>query len=447
MHFPLRGEQRSRSFEHNAWATVTKVKIKSESDMSFFTPVDTANASTFLKSVNQADGSFVEHLLMPVTSFDNNGHSAMPNGLGKDYDLYLTIDATGKGTTFASLNVTLWADPTANDGKAFATATGGAAFSHGTTGDIALATGTMVSAQLNFDPATGIRHADFVELLTPTLAGTRLSDGSIKAGSLLEEQLTTPPAVFQAIPQADGSIINLLNGGSAKVDSPIADATSYTNNVYSLVQADGSFVSHRIDPVTGFSLNGNPVVPAGFGSTYGMYLDIVDTGVSTPTSLTFSSSSFRLMLDPGNHDGTVTSTTGGIAFANLGATGAADDIVLGTGTMISGVAGIDPATGSRTTHFIENYGPAPGQFPLSPVLTGAAVFDLLNTTKSGLLINTPAPNGTIIQTINGGVGEAKSIPEIGAGQTLLVATIPPDILHHRLGFIYGPGRDGHIIRS
>jgi hypothetical protein len=416
--------------------------------MSFFTAVDSADASTFLKSVNQADGSFVEHFLMPVTGFENNGQSVLPQGLGKDYDLYLTIDATGKGTTFASLNVTLWADPTADDGTASATAAGGATFSHGTSGDIALAAGTMVSAQLKFDPATGIRHADFVELLTPTPAGTLLSGGSLKAGSLLEEQTTTPPAAFQAIPQADGSTINLVNGGSAKINAPIADTVGLTNNLYSVVQADGSFVAHRIVPVTGFNLNGIPVVPAGFGHTYGLYFDVIDTGVSTPTSLSFTSSTFRLMLDPGNHDGAVTVSSSGIAFANLGAKGTADDIVLGTGTLVSAVAAIDPVTGGRTVHYIENYVPAPGEFPLSPVLIGSAVFDIVNTTIPGVLVNTPGPDGTLIQTINGAgggaVGVAKSVPEIGAGQTLLVPNIPSHFLHHRLGFIYGHGRHGHI---
>jgi hypothetical protein len=36
--------------------------------MPFFTSIDTANASTFLKSINQADGSFVEHFLIPKTT-------------------------------------------------------------------------------------------------------------------------------------------------------------------------------------------------------------------------------------------------------------------------------------------------------------------------------------------------------------------------------------------
>ena len=85
------------------------------------------------------------------------------------------------------------------------------------TNDIALATGTLVSASLSLDTSTMTRHADFVESLTPTLAGAVLSAGSIQPGSLLEEKLTTPPSTFQSIPQADGGTINLVNGGSAQV--------------------------------------------------------------------------------------------------------------------------------------------------------------------------------------------------------------------------------------
>src|SRR5882762_6282094 len=107
--------------------------------MSFFTPTDTADASTFLRSVNQADGSFAEHFLMPITGFENDGNLVIPKGLDKAYDLYLTLDATGKGTVFNSLNVTLWADPKANDGTPGVSATSDPSFSNGTKGDIVLA--------------------------------------------------------------------------------------------------------------------------------------------------------------------------------------------------------------------------------------------------------------------------------------------------------------------
>ena len=59
------------------------------------------------------------------------------------YDLYLTIDASGKGTVFDSLNLTLWADPKGNDGTPSVSETSDPSFSNGTKGDFALAHGTL----------------------------------------------------------------------------------------------------------------------------------------------------------------------------------------------------------------------------------------------------------------------------------------------------------------
>jgi hypothetical protein len=409
--------------------------------MSSFSAVDNANASTFLRSVNQSDGSFSEHLLMPITGFENNGLPVFPKGFDKAYDLYLMIDATGKGVTFDSLNLTLWADPKANDGTPSVSKTNDPAFTNGTRGDIALATGTLVSAHLSLD-AAGARHADFVETMTPTFAGTILSDGSLKAGGLLEEQLLTPPAAFTSSPQPDGTTITVVNGGTAKIDVPSFDSVQYQNNLFSTIQADGTYLAHRIDPVTGMTLNGALVTPPGFGTAYGLYFDIADTGVSTPTSLTFASSSFKLMYDPGNQDGAVTSTVNGISFADTGPNGAADDIVLGTGTMVSGVPSLNPATGIRTTHFVENFVPTAGLAALSPFVSSPAVFDLVNSGAASLLVNNPGPNGTVLQTINGGTGVAKSAPAIGAGDTILVPNIGSGLFQPHLGFIHSHGPHG-----
>jgi hypothetical protein len=393
--------------------------------MSLFTTTDAADATTYLRSVNQPDGSFSEHFLMPVTSFENNGLPVIPKGFGEAYDLYLTIDATGKGTTFDSLNLTLWADPKGNDGSPGVSETSDPSFSNGTKGDIALANGALVSAALSVDPTTGTRHADFVEKLMPTFAGTILSGGTLKADSLLEQQLTSPASVLKAIPQEDGTTINLLDGGTARISAPSFDSVQYDNNVLSTVQRDTTFVSHRIDPITGFGLDGSEVVPDGFGTNYGLYFDITDTGNSTPTSLSFTSSTFRLMYDPGNQNGAVSSSVNGIAFANTGANGAADDIQLGSGTFVSGSAGLDPATGNRTTHFVENFLPT-DQDGLSPLVHSPALFDFLNTGPASLLVNTPQPDGTILQTLNGGTGEAKSVPEIGGHDSRVEhsATLP-----------------------
>lgn len=210
--------------------------------MSHFTPIDTALASTFLRSVNPADGSFSEHFLMPITGFQDNGQAVMPKGFMDKFDLYLTIDASGGGGVFNTLNVTLWADPKANDGAVSVSASHDPAFANGTKGDFILATGTKVSASLAQD-STGTRHADFVEMLTPTALGSKLSDGTLKAGMLMQEVLTSPASVLSSIPQPDGSSINLLNGGTAVIDFPSAVAGGVDNTV--LVPKISGHLGHR----------------------------------------------------------------------------------------------------------------------------------------------------------------------------------------------------------
>ena len=77
-----------------------------------------------------------------------------------------------------------------------------------------------------------------------------MSGGSLKDGMLLEERLSSgPDTTTQSLPQADGTTVNLVNNGVAKIDAPSFDAVHHQNNVSSTVQPDGTFVSHRLDPV------------------------------------------------------------------------------------------------------------------------------------------------------------------------------------------------------
>jgi hypothetical protein len=186
--------------------------------MSLFAPVDTLDTSTFLRGVVQPGGAETgEHILLPVTGLENNGQPVTPKGFGSLYGLFLTIDATlAANNSFTSMNVTLWADPKNDAETPGVSVTSDPAFSNGMAHDIVLATGTMVSASLSLDPATQIRHGDFVESMTPTLAGSVLH-GSIQPGTLLHEQLTTPPTAFQSLPQPDGTTVNLVTDGAAQV--------------------------------------------------------------------------------------------------------------------------------------------------------------------------------------------------------------------------------------
>jgi len=181
-------------------------------------------------------------------------------------------------------------------------------------------------------------------------------------------------------------------GGSAFT----ADTMVRQEFLRSVVQPDGSFVASRILVITGFSLNGNPVTPAGFGSSYGLYFDIVDTGVDhLPVSISFASSDFILKADPGDKNGQVSATPAGIGFANSGPTGTADDITLATGSLVSpltGLGGAVPATFKAAA--------GQGGFFVSPTLDGSVLLESINTIF-GQLIVTPQPDGTSITTIDG----------------------------------------------
>ena len=199
------------------------------------------------------------------------------------------------------------------------------------------------------------------------------------------------PATASLFTVSPGAAVPSLGGATFS-----ADTIFYTNAVYSIVQPDTTFVSHRIMDVTGFSLNGAPVIPSGFGSAYGLYIDDTDLGKSTPTSLSFTGGSIRIYADPGNNNGPVTLSTAGIGFTNLGSTGTADDILLASGTGLSGVASLDLTAGTRTTRFTDTYAANAGEsgFFVTPGTSGFVQF--VNVSGLTALVNTPGPDGTTI---------------------------------------------------
>jgi hypothetical protein len=203
-----------------------------------------------------------------------------------------------------------------------------------------------------------------------------------------------------------------------------ADTMSYNSYVHSVVQPSGGYVSERVAVINGFSLNGLAVLPSGFGSSYGLYFDFTDTGVSAPPNpLTFATSTFSLKADPGHLNGAPSSTFAGFGFANTGATGVADDITLATGSMVIGTSSFDPVSGARSTRFIDTFVPAPGEqgFFVAPPFHASIYIEFDTTAPAGALVSTPGPDGTMIQTINAGFGTAQLVPEpasaglLGAG--------------------------------
>jgi len=173
---------------------------------------DAIDTTTYLHSVNQSNGSFAEEFFLQVTGFELSGQPVTAPGLNSSYGLYFAINATGT-PAFTSLDISLMGDPGNNDGRPGSTLSG-VSFSNGTAGDLLLGSGVLVSAALSLD-AAGVRHAQFLDAFTP-VSGQAEFFGN--ASPLLEVLLTTPPINFMAFPQANGSTINVVKGGTGKVD-------------------------------------------------------------------------------------------------------------------------------------------------------------------------------------------------------------------------------------
>jgi hypothetical protein len=210
-------------------------------------------------------------------------------------------------------------------------------------------------------------------------------------------------------------------GGSAFT----ADTINITGYVRDVAQPDGTHRADRIEVMTGFSLNGSPVTPAGFGSNYGLYFEFVDegTGGPPPHILNFTSQDMMLKADPGNHNGMVSSTASGIGFTNTGPTGEMDDILLATGSMVTASLFLDLTTtppildGDALLTFI----PAAGQAGFFQ--GGSGLLHDFASNPATLLTMTPGPGDTTITNFNGYAANAQFVPEPGSIALLAVGLL------------------------
>ena len=235
-------------------------------------------------------------------------------------------------------------------------------------------------------------------------------------------------AAVSAVPRAAFALPFTFNPGAANpaLGGAVftADTINYESFLNAVAQPDGTSVAHKLLVVTGFSLNGAAVTPAEFGTAYGLYFDVTDNTISNPPApLVIASSTYTLKADPGNHNGAVSSAASGMAFANLGATGAADDIALATGSLLSFLGAVSPS-GARTTSFLDTVVPVAGEggFFVSPILGGLSTVALTGTTPPGGLVASPGANGTTIQVINGNAFGTATLAVPEPGSLVLLAT-------------------------
>jgi hypothetical protein len=151
-------------------------------------------------------------------------------------------------------------------------------------------------------------------------------------------------------------------------------------------------------------LNGTP----GATGSYGLYLEMQAQveQVGTPANYDYLSMALQLKEDPGNNNGTLSSTQSGVGFANTSPNGEADDITLATGSLVSGAFTFNPTPAIRSIgNFVETFQstPAGAGFFISPISAHTLIDEIL-TTPTGALVPIVDPSDPSSQwsVLNGG---------------------------------------------
>src|SRR3954454_6922666 len=145
-----------------------------------------------------------------------------------------------------------------------------------------------------------------------------------------------------------------------------ADTINASHYLYAVQPAGGGpFPETFLERVQSFTLGGTTVSPPGLNGppgaagSYGLYFTLNANFENVGGVNTFHSLAVSLIADPGNNNGTVSSTPSGLSFSNTGGTGAADDITLATGSLVS--ASLALIVGTRHADFVETFQAAPGE--------------------------------------------------------------------------------------
>ncbi len=216
------------------------------------------------------------------------------------------------------------------------------------------------------------------------------------------------------------------------------DTSSY---LHSVISPNNSFALQWLMPVTDLQDNGQPVTPPGLDNNYGLYLTIDASGIlgqttPTPIATQFTSIDVTLWADPKNDAGTASSTVAnGASFSGP----TSNDIVLATGTMVSGMMSVDPNTGIRTATDVET---------LTPTLDGTILLD--GSIKPGEQVTEnfttqpgefTTPVGPSVDLVNGGAATVTFSNADGSPATISIAT--DSLLQPALQFLHHPSRSHH----
>ena len=167
-----------------------------------------------------------------VKGFTLDGASVSTPGLNSTYGLYFKISPVGTfpingsgmtvgPATYSSLDIQLVADVGHDDGSVVNNAAG-IGFSNvaGTSNDVVLATGSLVSASLGLNPITGARSAKYETTFQPVASEAAFFAGPTFPVSL-DIALTTPASAFQVISVDALTVLNVVGangtaGGTAQ---------------------------------------------------------------------------------------------------------------------------------------------------------------------------------------------------------------------------------------
>jgi hypothetical protein len=220
-----------------------------------------------------------------------------------------------------------------------------------------------------------------------------------------------------------------------------ADTLDTSTYLHSVVYPNNSFALEWLMPVTGLQANGQPITPPGFDNNYGLYLTVDASGflgqtTPTPVAEQFTSINVTLWADPKNDAGTASSTVAnGASFSGP----TSNDIVLATGTMVSGMMSVDPNTGIRTATDVETLIPTlAGTILLDGSITpGQQITENFTTQPGEFQVATPG-DGTTVDLVNGGAATVTFSNPDGSPATISVPT--DSLLKPALTFLYHPSR-------